>query len=623
MNEHEKTITKSAEKKEKIRERYKGTNQDELEVIPAIEEVGLDDEASVKRVAVYVRVSTDDPNQTSSFELQKNHYHDVVSRHPGWNLIEIYADEGISGTSLNHRDEFVRMIQDCEAGKLDLIITKSVSRFARNVLDCIGHVRKLAALPHPVGVLFETENLYTLNRNSEMALSFISTLAQEESHTKSDIMNASIEMRFARGIFLTPVLLGYDQDEDGMLIINEDEAQTVRLCFFLYLYGYPATRIAETLMVLGRRTKPGNTKWTSTSILQILQNERYCGDVLAHKTYTPNYLDHKSVKNRQKRPQYRQKDHHEAIVSRDDFIAVQRLISSSRFGYKGCLPAIEVVKSGVFNGFIIINTKWRGFKKEDYLEAVENVCDRVQFEDPPEELVEGFVGDFDFRGFQVARGEYFNKPNVLNVTISQNHLQFSKACITKLDNKIHAELLFDPIRKLLAVRSVPRSRKHQVQLGSISEKGVSAKRVPGTAFLPTLFEIMDWDTENRYRIRGEKKQKGNESFLLFELEKMQVYIPNKATESPPASDEEAPKRRQRKSIVAYPAEWASNFGMEYYSHGRIAGYTIGSLEDWQVNSEGTPYRTDDLNPTETGELRDNITRIIGELKSGGVDNHDE
>ena len=117
------------------------------------------------------------------------------------------------------------MIQDCEAGKLDLIITKSVSRFARNVLDCIGYVRELAALPHPVGILFETENLYTLNKNSEMALSFISTLAQEESHTKSEIMNASIEMRFSRGIFLTPVLLGYDLDENGMLVINEDESR--------------------------------------------------------------------------------------------------------------------------------------------------------------------------------------------------------------------------------------------------------------------------------------------------------------------------------------------------------------------------------------------------------------
>lgn len=192
MNERETHIQSDSERKARIRDRYKGIDREELEVIPAIKEVSLQEDTSVKRVGGYARVSTDDPNQTSSYELQKNHFEDEVERHPGWVLVDVYADEGISGTSLNHRDNFNRMIADCEAGKLDLIITKSVSRFARNVLDCIGQVRKLAALPHPVGVLFETENLYTLNRNSEMALSFISTLAQEESHNKSDIMNASI-----------------------------------------------------------------------------------------------------------------------------------------------------------------------------------------------------------------------------------------------------------------------------------------------------------------------------------------------------------------------------------------------------------------------------------------------
>ena len=179
MNEREKPAMSDSERKAKIRERYKGISRDELEVIPAIMPASFHEDTSDKRVAVYARVSTGDPNQTSSYELQKNHYQDMVSRHPGWHLVEIYADEGISGTSLQHRDDFIRMIADCEAGKIDLIVTKSVSRFARNVLDCIGQVRKLRALPNPVGVFFETENIYTLNNNSEMSLSFISTLAQE------------------------------------------------------------------------------------------------------------------------------------------------------------------------------------------------------------------------------------------------------------------------------------------------------------------------------------------------------------------------------------------------------------------------------------------------------------
>lgn len=202
--------------KEKIRNRYKGISQDMLETIPAVEHVDILHDDSEKRVGVYVRVSTDDPRQTSSFELQRNHYTDLIDRYPNWHLYDIYADEGISGTSLKHRKAFLRMIEDCKQHKLDLIVTKSVSRFARNIYHCIGYVRELAALKPPVGVLFETEGLYTLKDESEMALSFTATFAQEESRTRSSAMNLSYEMRFRRGIFMLPELLGYDKDEEGI-----------------------------------------------------------------------------------------------------------------------------------------------------------------------------------------------------------------------------------------------------------------------------------------------------------------------------------------------------------------------------------------------------------------------
>lgn len=129
-----------------------------------------------------------------------------------------------------------------------------------------------------------------------MMLAVLSAAAQEESHTKSEIMNISIEQRFSRGIFLTPKLLGYDKDEDGNLVINESEADTVRLCYYLFLSGFPTSEIAEILMDLGRKTKLGNTKWTGSTVVNVLRNERHCGDVLSRKTFTPNYLDHKSKK---------------------------------------------------------------------------------------------------------------------------------------------------------------------------------------------------------------------------------------------------------------------------------------------------------------------------------------
>lgn len=231
MIDSEENIGNTLSAKDKIRERYKGVSYDELEVIPALPRENIFESTKMRRVAVYARVSTGDPRQTSSYELQKNHYLDLVNRNPNWILVDIYADEGISGTSLSHRDEFKRMIDDCKRNKIDFIVTKSVSRFARNVLDCIGYVRELKTMNPPIGVLFETERIFTLDGHSDMQLHFMATTAQEESHNKSDIMNASIEMRFRRGVFLTPKLLGYDLDNDGKLIINKEEAKTVRLWF--------------------------------------------------------------------------------------------------------------------------------------------------------------------------------------------------------------------------------------------------------------------------------------------------------------------------------------------------------------------------------------------------------
>ena len=301
MEEHKNDIRDTDLRKQKIRARYKGVSEDVLDVIPALPHEDFYKSEVHKRVAVYARVSTDDPNQTSSYELQKNYYEDLVNHRENWELVDIYADEGISGTSLQHRDSFIRMINDCREGKIDLIVTKTVSRFARNILDCIGYVRQLKAANPPIGVFFETENIFTLDEKSEMALSFIATLAQEESHTKSEIMNASIEMRFKKGIFLTPVLLGYDHDENGNLIINEEEAKTVRLIFFSYIYGYSTQQIADALTELEMLTKKKNQFWSAGTVQQILTNERYCGDVLARKTFTPNYLDHKSKKNNGKK----------------------------------------------------------------------------------------------------------------------------------------------------------------------------------------------------------------------------------------------------------------------------------------------------------------------------------
>lgn len=210
--------------KDRVRRRINTKiDPENYEFRPAKKQVDYYDNEVEQRVAVYARVSTGNVQQTTSYELQKKYYEDFVIHHPNWTLVKIYADEGISGTSLAHRDEFNQMISDCRAGKIDMIITKSVSRFARNVVDCISMVRMLAELSNPVGVFFESECIFSLKDDSQMALSFQATMAQEESHIRSRSMETSLRMRLDGGLPLTPKLLGYSHDSEGNLVINPEE----------------------------------------------------------------------------------------------------------------------------------------------------------------------------------------------------------------------------------------------------------------------------------------------------------------------------------------------------------------------------------------------------------------
>lgn len=618
MKENEEKLNSTAAQKEKIRQRYRGVSSDELDVIPAIPQTNFYEDQREKRVAVYARVSTDDPRQTSSYELQKNHYQDVVSRHPGWKLIEIYADEGISGTSLQHRDAFVRMIADCKVGKIDLIVTKSVSRFARNVLDCIGYVRKLAAMNPPIGIFFETENIYTLNANSEMSLSFISTLAQEESHNKSEIMNASIEMRFRRGIFLTPPLLGYDQDEEGNLIINEEEAKTVRLIFFMYLYGYTCQEIAGTLTKVGRLTKKGNNVWSPSSILQILQNERHCGDVLSRKTWTPSYLDHKSKKNRQDRNQYLQKNHHEAIISRDDFIAVQRLITNAKYGNKGILPELQVITEGVLCGFVSINPRWSGFKAVDYRLASESVSVPSESADPS--VFQVNQGELDLSGYEVVRAQFFNTSNKLCLTFSATDFRFTQECIRKL-NSPYVEILIRPSVMLLAVRPATKEHKNAIQW-SKQKNGIEICRIiGGRAILPNLYELFGWDIRKKYRVTGIKKQYGSDALLLFDITDAEILIPHAElpdqtlTQNGTTSNEPSKPLGTSKNVLAYPLSWTRSFGNNYYRQAQADELSQGlNGEDENVQAPGTTYYPEPpLNTTNKEVLKRSIDSMLNDM----------
>lgn len=297
----------------------------DVEVIPSKKDLGIDSDNKIEMVGPYCRVSTLQETQAESFELQKKYYEEYVSRWPNWELADIYADEGISATSMKRRKDFLRLMEDCKAGKITKIITKSVSRFARNVVDCVSLVRMLRALPHPVGVYFETEHIDTLTPESDAQLSLLASFAESESLNKSTSMKWAIRGRFERGIPRLADLYGFTRNGKE-LSINEHEAQVVRSFYYQLLEGWSIGEIKANIEKIGVPSPSGMNTWNYATIKYIIANEKNCGDVFCQKTVTVDVFSHKSVPNKGQERQYRLYDHHEPIVSRDTWLQAQQIL---------------------------------------------------------------------------------------------------------------------------------------------------------------------------------------------------------------------------------------------------------------------------------------------------------
>ena len=270
-----------------------------------------------QRVAAYVRVSTDGDEQLESFQSQKQYYQDKISENRDWVMVGIYADEAITGTKVDKREQFQRMIQDCMDGKIDVIMTKSVSRFSRNTVDILQYVRLLKE--RGIAVIFEKENINTLTEQGEMMLTLMGTLAQNEVESTSKNVKLGIKMKMKRGELMGfNGCLGYDyHPEDKTITVNEAEAETVRLIFELYLQGYGTYTIAKRLEALGKLNKKGVAKWTDSGVRGIIKNEKYKGDLLLQKTITTDPISKRCIENFGEEEQYYVHDHHEPIVSRE------------------------------------------------------------------------------------------------------------------------------------------------------------------------------------------------------------------------------------------------------------------------------------------------------------------
>ena len=295
-----------------------------VSVIPAKPRLEQVDNAPAKlRVAAYCRVSTSSDEQLQSYEAQVNYYNEYISKNPEWEMAGIYADEGISGTNTKKRTQFNKMIEDCMDDKIDMIVTKSISRFARNTVDTLNHIRQLR--DKNIAVYFEKESINSLDSKGEILLTVMSSLAQEESRSLSMNIKLGFQFRYQQGEVMVNHnrFLGYTKDENKKLVIDPKEAETVRRIFREYLEGASLINVCDGLMADGILTGAGKTIWRTETLRKILRNEKYMGDALLQKTYTVDFLNKKRVHNNSIMPQYYVENSHEGIISRDIFMRVQ------------------------------------------------------------------------------------------------------------------------------------------------------------------------------------------------------------------------------------------------------------------------------------------------------------
>ena len=535
------------------------------------------------RVAAYCRVSTDDIDQVVSIELQRSNYKTIIENNPDWIYHGTYVDDGFSGTNTDHRPAFQLMMKHAEQGKFDMIITKSVSRFARNLVDCITWVRALQEHNPPIAVYFEQEGINTMVQTNNIILFVLAMVAEEESHMKSEAMLLSLEWRFSRGRVLQPRVLGYDKiiEPDGnggfrkYLQINEDEARTVRMIYYMIANGESLSDIAATLTDLERPTggrKKGsplpNTEWTPNAVRNVARNEKYCGDILARKTWTPDFHTHKSRKNRGDKHKYYVANHHPAIVPRALWNAVQRILNSNRYRRKGTYLPMRVIDHGILCGYISMNRRWAGFPPEEYerissiaMGQAEGSLDaNLENEELPDGgfAVKALSGEggvlriarhltqeeqrikaqMEGReelpeipkvkpGFQVVDGSMFSHSYDPVVRFTRSSIAFNSTCISRLNQVIsipeglnlrriqYVEFLFNPIERMVAIRPCEKDHPNAIRWADDNGRSIG---IGATALCRIIFSVMNWDEDYSFRVPANALSHNGQSVIFFDLD---------------------------------------------------------------------------------------------------------
>lgn len=515
------------------------------------------------RVAAYVRVSTDSTGQEGSLILQKEYYDNYIKSKPEYEFAGIYEDDGITATSVEKRKGFLKMIEDCQAGKIDIILTKSISRFAINTGDLLYYVNLLNALNPPVEIFFETDRMSTSGTSGEMIITLLGLFAQEESRAKSEAVTWAIDNLFKQGKYYAFPILGFDKEKgrDNPLTINEEEAKTVRLCYALTVMGRSFAEIAETLNALGLKNKLGNVRWKASSVKALLSNEKNAGALRARKTVTINYKTHKSKKNEGEKDQYYHSTHHEAIVPPLAYDVALRIIKN-RIGNVDGIPCLKAVPEGVLRGFVVVSKKVRGYTLNDYTEASHSVYEAN--EDPEINIFADKASIFDFRTYDIVSTFSLDDRRKPACSIKEGKITFNVACRKALGTG-NVEILFHPLKSILALR--PKTDK--VSSERINEVCI-AKPVHLSHFIPIALESAELKSGYRYRIYGTKRTKEGESIMLFDLQNTEI-IPDK------------------KDSYILPDKYLSRYGNGYYENITACGlHKIDFDGLWQALHESRP-----------------------------------
>lgn len=531
-------------------------------------------DAGEKRVSVYARVSTKSKEQVSSIENQTRYYTEKIKKTPNWHMQKIYSDEGKSGTSTKRRKDFQQMILDAADKQMDLILCASVSRFARNVSDCITKVRQLKTMnpSHPVGVYFETENIYTLDPESNHLLSIHAMLAEWESANKSRRMILSYDQRICTGQYPVCDLLGLRHTVDGDLIIQEEEAKTVRFAYLARYTGMPYKHVAAILTEKQRPTLQGRTVWNEDMVRTLLKNERRWGDLSARKTIVIDYAERKTIKNVDERDAAYVTGHHEGIVTPAIAKAVQ-MVDASR-GMDGGVRELGVIEEGGLKGFISVSPSWSAVDNVTFQEICKSVYQEEEY-DQLQHIAGIRNGDehsnmlsLSFTGYEVAPSAYFIGQGTPTLTICRRKIKFNKACLNKLGLDTHMEVLYHPVLQAIVLRTCEEDAINAISVERLIKKN-KVPSFPAAAFSAAVYEKMNWLSEYDFRFRGIYRERDGIRAIVFYLDEPQILVGKHAkelAEKYPTNETGMtcyiPYKDQPQ--IAYPEEWQKRLiGISY------------------------------------------------------------